>query len=187
MITPYMEGFGLFASLKEGLKNKKKPANPFTKGGFKKLGKTIQKKVINPVKKVFKLKIPVPVEFAYYADNVKPLDENNVEKDIVEYQKALDGTKSSKIISENPLGSRYFQSTGTKCKAPNGKLVDRYVVVNSLAQGDLFNSADADLNKSVAPFNILDYKTTLANKCSKLTITPVDVYGRQMAKQTRYI
>ncbi len=181
---------------REPLKNKKNPSNP-----FKKLGKTIQKKVINPVKKLVskpkpkpKAKpyiLPVPVEFASYADNViNPSNDDNdenIRKDNVEYQKALDGKPSDKIVSKNPLGSLYFQSTGTKCNTSEGKLVDRYIVVDSLAQGDLLNSADADFNKSVAPFNILDYKTTLANKCSPVTITPVDVYGRQMAKQTRYV
>lgn len=176
----------------EGLK-KKKLSNP-----FKKLGKTIQKKVINPVQKkvknVFKpkpkpkpkMKIPVPVPFASYADNVMPLNENNIEKDMAEYQKALDGKLSAKIVSKIPLGSLYFQPTGTKCNY-KGKLVDRYTVVDSRADTDLFNSADADFNKSVAPFNILDYKDTLKNKCKPLTITPVDVYGREQKKQTRYV
>jgi hypothetical protein len=184
---------GTFGSLIEGLKNKK-PKNP-----FKKLQKDFKKKVINPVQKkvknVFKpkpkpkpkMKIPVPVPFASYADNVMPLDDNNIEKDIAEYQKALNGEKSSKMVSKNPLGSLYFQPTGTKCNAPDGKLVDRYIVVDSRADTDLFNSADADFNKSVAPFNILDYKSTLTNKCSSLTITPVDVYGRQQKKQTHYV
>ncbi len=183
---------GTFGSLIEGLKNKK-PKNP-----FKKLQKDFKKKVINPVqkkeKKVFKpkpkpkpkMKIPVPVQFASYADNVMPLDDNNIKKDIAEYQKALDGKPSAKMVSKNPLGSLYFQPTGTKCNY-KGKLVDRYTVVDSRADTDLFNSADADLNKSVAPFNILDYKDTLANKCSSLTITPVDVYGRQQKKQTRFV
>jgi hypothetical protein len=192
MLVPYLEDYRRMIPL-EGLKNKK-PANP-----FKKLGKTIQKKVINPVQKkvknVFKpkpkpkpkMKIPVPVEFASYADNVTPLNENNVEKDMAEYQKALNGEKSDKMVSKNPLGSLYFQPTGTKCNAPNGKVVDKYIVVDSRADTDLFNSADADFNKSVAPFNILDYSSTLSNKCKPLTITPIDVYGRQLAKQTRYV
>ncbi len=188
---------GTFGSLIEGLKNKK-PKNP-----FKKLQKDFKKKVINPVQKkvknVFKpkpkpkpkMKIPVPVPFASYADNVMPAYDGDdvviIQKDIAEYQKALNGEKSSKMVSENQLGSLYFQPTGTKCNAPDGKLVDRYTVVDSRANTDLFNSADTDLNKSVAPFNILDYDNTLANKCSSLTITPVDVYGRQQEKQTRYV
>ncbi len=192
---------GTFGSLIEGLKNKK-PKNPFKKLGQdikKKVINPVKKKVINPIKKVFKpkpkpkpkMKIPVPVPFASYADNVMPAYDGDdvviIQKDIVEYQKALNGEKSSKMVSKNPLGSLYFQPTGTKCNAPDGKLVDRYTVVDSRADTDLFNSADADLNKSIAPFNILDYKNTLANKCSSLTITPVDVYGRQQKKQTRYV
>jgi hypothetical protein len=183
LLKPYLDSY--IDSYKEGLK---------TKNPFKKLQKGFQKKIINPVKKVFKPKpkpkpkmiIPVPVPFASYADNVMPLDEKNIEKDIAEYQKALDGKPSDKIVSKNPLGSLYFQPTGTKCNY-KGKRVDKYTVVDSRAKTDLFNSADADFNKSVAPFNILDYKNTLANKCKPLTITPVDVYGRQQKKQTRFV
>lgn len=188
----------LLKPIKEGLKTKK------TNNPFKKLGQDIKKKVINPVKKavvnklvskkkpaVKKLVLPVPVAFASYADNVlSPYDGQeftSIQKDIGEYQKALDGKPSDKIVSKNPLGAFYFANTGTKCNAPDGKLVDRYTVVDSRANTDLFNSADADFNKSYTPLTELDYKSTLANKCTPKTITPIDVYGRQLAKQTRYV
>lgn len=201
-LKPYLDQY------KEGLKTKK------AKNPFKKLEKDIKKKVINPVQKkvvnpvkkavvnpikklvskkpaVKKQVLPVPVAFASYADNVlTPYDGQefaSIQKDIDEYQKALDGKPSEKIVSKNPLGALYFASTGTKCNAPDGKLVDRYTVVDSRANTDLFNSADADFNKSSNPLIELDYKSILANKCSPLTITPIDVYGRQLAKQTHYV
>jgi hypothetical protein len=191
----------LLDPIKEGLKTKK------AKNPFKKLEKDIKKKVVNPVKKavvnpikklvskkkpaIKKQVLPVPVAFASYADNVlSPYDGQeftSIQKDIGEYQKALDGKPSDKIVSKTPLGALYFASTGTKCNAPDGKLVDRYTVVDSRANTDLFNSADADFNKSSKPLIELDYKSTLANKCSPQTITPIDVYGRQLAKQTQYV
>ena len=191
----------LLDPIKEGLKTKK------AKNPFKKLEKDIKKKVINPVQKkvvnpvkkavvnpikklvskkkpaIKKQVLPVPVAFASYADNVlSPYDGQeftSIQKDIGEYQKALDGKPTDKIVSKTPLGALYFASTGTKCNAPDGKLVDRYTVVDSRANTNLFNSADADFNKSSKPLIELDYKSTLANKCSPQTITPIDVYGRQ--------
>lgn len=198
-LDPFLDPF--LDSRKEGLKTKK-AKNPFKKLGQdikKKIINPVQKKIMNPIKKmvskkkpeVKKMVLPVPVAFASYADNVlSPYDGQefaSIQKDIGEYQKALDGKPSEKIVSKNPLGALYFASTGTKCNAPDGKLVDRYTVVDSRANTDLFNSADADFNKSFTPLTELDYKSTLANKCRPHTITPIDVYGRQLAKQTRYV
>lgn len=189
----------------EGLKNKKskpfKPSKPSKPSKPKPISKAFKKAIVNPVKKVGSaikklvtkpktktspIILPVPVEFASYADNVKPpyngdeFEQN--QNDVKEYQKALNGETSNKMVSQNPLGMLYFHNTGTKCLY-NGKEVDRHIIVDSRAGTNLYNSADADFNKSMQ-FVTPGYNKTI---CVPTTIEPVDVYGRKLPKETRFV
>lgn len=114
---------------------------------------------------------PVPTS---YADLVKqPYTGNNfklIQSDVREYQKALDGSP----------GMLYFHNTGTKCPNINQ---DRHIVIDSRSNASIFDSANADLIKS-AQFSIPSYT---AIDCKLVTIEPVDIYGRTLPKQTRYV
>ncbi len=175
-------------SVIEGLKS-----NPFKKA-FKSVKKAVNKNVVNPVKRLVTkpkpvpkpLVLPVPAEFASYADNVKPPyvgeDFQQLQSDVNEYKKALNGVASKNMVSQNPLGMLYFHNTGTKCNY-NNKLVDKHIIVDSRAGTNLFESANADINKSMQ----FDTPTYSMANCVPTTIQPIDVYGRTLPKETKYV
>ena len=193
----------------EGAKSKKSK-----KFGIKKvLKKTGIKKVLKKtgIKKVFKKPKPKPkpkkknrmklkpAGSADYSDNiVKPYEGNNyntIKSDVLEYDKALNGINSSKLVSAAPLGKLYFYNTGVKCNS-NGKQVDRYSVIDARegilkpdgsVDKSIFSSAVADFNRSTLFKDKPNYSETIADKCIPITLEPVDVYGRKQKEQTHHV
>jgi len=208
--SPIIEGAG---------KKKKKPKknNLFGKKNTKLLGKKIKKKFAKKKRKPKKKTKPFrmnlkPAASADYSDNIVPPYSGNdydlIKNDVLEYGKALNGDKSSKLVSGAPLGKLYFYNTGVKCNS-NGKQVDRYSIIDSrqgvfsnnimdfssntpnivnsttsLVDKSMFASAIADFNRSTIFKDKPNYSETLADKCIPVTLEPVDVYGRQQASQT---
>jgi hypothetical protein len=189
----------------EGARSKKKK-----KFGIKKAFKKVLKKT--GIKKVFKKPKPKrkprpkknrmqlkPAASADYSDNiVNPYEGNNyntLKSDVLEYNKALNGISSSKLVSAAPLGKLYFYNTGVKCNS-NGKQVDRYSVIDARegilkpdgsVDKSIFSSAVADFNRSTLFKDKPNYSETIADKCIPITIEPVDVYGRKQPEQTQHV
>ena len=182
---------------------------------YKKAAKTIQKskiykatgvnKFLAPKKKKkkkprkkFNLK---PAALANYYDNILPpyTGDNfeSIRKDVKEYANALDGKTSKKFVSPAPLGKQYFFNTGVKCAdMETGQLVDRYSIIDSrvgvknedgTVDSSIFASAVADFNQSTIFKKKPSYKQTLEDKCVKITIEPVDVYGKKLKPETRHV
>ena len=202
---------------KRGKKNK----NIFKSKKFKKMiakKKRKPKKKSKPKKKrkpkPFKMELK-PAASADYSDNIVPPysgnEYNKIKNDVLEYDKALSGDKSSKLVSGAPLGKLYFYNTGVKCNY-GGKQVDRYSIIDS-RQGvfsnnimdfssnstnvvnsktstldkSMFASAIADFNRSTIFKDKPNYRKTLADKCIPVTLEPVDVYGQKQAAQTHHV
>jgi hypothetical protein len=175
---------------------------------YKKAGKLYKKTGINKYlapkkkkkkpKRVFNLK---PVASADYSDNIiAPYTGDNygsIRKDVLEYGKALEGKASEKLVSPAPLGKQYFFDTGIKCAdMDTGKLVDRYSIIDSrvgqinedgAVDNSIFASAIADFNQSTIFKKKPTLKQTLEDKCVKITIEPVDVYGKKLKPETRHV
>jgi len=175
---------------------------------YKKAGKLYKKTGINKYlapkkkkkkpKRVFNLK---PVASADYSDNIiAPYTGDNygsIRKDVLEYGKALEGKASEKLVSTAPLGKQYFFDTGIKCAdMDTGKLVDRYSIIDSrvgqinedgAVDNSIFASAIADFNQSTIFKKKPTLKQTLEDKCVKITIEPVDVYGKKLKPETRHV
>jgi hypothetical protein len=182
---------------------------------YKKAAKTIQKSKIykatgvnkflapkkkkkNKPRKKFNLK---PAALANYYDNILPpyTGDNfeSIRQDVKEYANALDGKTSKKFVSPAPLGKQYFFNTGVKCAdMETGQLVNRYSIIDSrdglknedgTVDNSIFASAVADFNKSTIFKKNPNYKQTLEDKCVKITIEPVDVYGKKLKPETRHV
>jgi len=131
----------------------------------------------------------------------------NDSKKITEYQKALDGKKSSAFDVSAPLGTQYFYNTGMKCG--NKKKEKQYVFIDARPS---VKSDNVSLANCVADCDILDpdcikclpknsiyysalndltnnISNTLAqtgkNDCVKMTRDTIDVKGKKK-KETRY-
>jgi len=201
-------------SIFEGAKFKLKDLGK--KKFYKNVAKTVQKskiykatginKFLAPKKKkkkprpkpIFNL---IPVASAAYSDNIlPPYSGNNFEsirKDVTEYSNALDGKPSKKLVSPAPLGKQYFFKTGIQCAdIETGQLVDRYSIVDSrvgvrtedgTVDNSIFASAVADFNQSTIFKKKPSYKQTLEDKCVKITMEPVDVYGKKLKQETRHV
>lgn len=163
-------------------------------------------KYLAPKKKKKKKKLPKfnlkPVGSADYTDNVVPPYTGNnfelIKKDLNEYNKALDGEKSSKLVSPTPIGRQYFYNTGVKCTdLKTGNLVDRYSVVDARTgvknekdgsiDNSIFASAIADFNRSTIFKEKPDYEQTMKDACIPITIEPVDVYGKSLKPETHHV
>lgn len=200
-------------SILEGAKFKLKDLGK--KKFYKNAAKTIQKskiykatginKFLAPKKKKKKKPRPKfnlkPVASADYSDNILPpyTGDNfeSIRKDMAEYANALDGKTSKKLVSPAPLGKQYFFNTGVKCAdMETGQLVDRYSIIDSrvgvknedgTVDNSIFASAVADFNQSTIFKKKPSYKQTLEDKCVKITIEPVDVYGKKLKPETRHV
>lgn len=200
-------------SILEGAKFKLKDLGK--KKFYKNAAKTIQKskiykatginKFLAPKKKKKKKPRPKfnlkPVASADYSDNILPPYKGDnfesIRKDVAEYANALDGKTSKKLVSPAPLGKQYFFNTGVKCAdIQTGQLVDRYSIIDSrvgiknedgTVDNSIFASAVADFNQSTIFKKKPSYKQTLEDKCVKITIEPVDVYGKKLKPETRHV
>jgi hypothetical protein len=148
---------------------------------------------------VFDLK---PAASADYSDNILPPYTGDnfelIKKDLVEYDKALDGKESTKVVSPAPIGRQYFYNTGVKCTdLETGDLVDRYSIVDSRTgtkneedgsiDKSIFASAIADLNQSTVFKEKPDYKQTMKDACIPITIQPINVYGKSLTPETHHV
>jgi len=142
-----------------------------------------------------------PAASADYSDNIMPpyTGDNfkSIQTDLNEYNNALSGKSSKMFVSPAPVGKRYFYNTGVKCTSTtDGTLVDRYSVIDAregvknddgTVDNSMFASAIADLNRSTIFQEKPDYSQTLKDKCKKVTIVPVDVYGKESKAETQYV
>jgi hypothetical protein len=107
-------------------------------------------------------------------------------KKINEYQKALDGNKSSAFTASRPLGRRYFENTGIRC---NNSKNNRYVFIDSipkagpqqLPKNGIYYSANMDFSKVSDTLN-----ESSKYDCVKKTYTTVDAKGKKK-KKTYYV
>jgi hypothetical protein len=142
-----------------------------------------------------------PAASADYMDNIMtPYVGDNFElinADLSEYGKALSGNPSKNFVSSAPIGKRYFYSTGEKCTdSKTGAIVDRYSLIDAregvvnddgTIDKSIFASAVADLNRSTIFKDKPSFEETVADKCSSVTIEPVDVYGKTLTAETRHV
>ena len=142
-----------------------------------------------------------PAASADYSDNILPpyAGDNfrSIQTDLNEYKNALDGKSSKMFVSGAPAGKRYFYNTGVKCTSTtDGRQVDRYSVIDAregvknddgTVDKSMFASAIADLNRSTIFKEKPDYDETLKDKCKKVTIVPIDVYGKELKQETQYV
>jgi hypothetical protein len=209
--------FSSSSSSKEGLTKWEKDLRKNVKRTFNRAKKAVRKSKIYKAtgvdkylrlngKKKSKPKSKVnmvlkPAASADYSDNILPpyTGDNfkSIQSDLNEYKNALDGKSSKMLVSGAPIGKRYFYNTGVKCTSiTDGKLVDRYSVIDAregvknddgTIDNSMFASAIADLNRSTIFKEKPDYAETLKDKCKKVTIKPIDVYGKELREQTQYV
>jgi hypothetical protein len=162
---------------------------------------------LNPAKKKSKPKPPPPMMIlkpassADYSDNIiSPYvgdDFESMKNDVSDYDNALNGKESKKLVSPAPIGKQYFYNTGTQCTDQKSRqLVDRYSLIDSREgvlnddgsiDKSMFASANADLNRSTIFKEKPDYEQTLADECIPITIEPVNVYGQKSTKETHNV
>jgi hypothetical protein len=58
-------------------------------------------------------------------------------KGLISYTQLLVSGKSDASVTGNPLGNRYFQNTGGKCKDDNGEDQDRYIYIDNVPDGSI--------------------------------------------------
>ena len=207
----------LFSSSKEGLTKWEKKFRKNAKKDFNKVKKVVRNskiykatgvdKFLKPDKKKKSKPKPKvnmvlkPAASADYSDNIMPpyTGDNfkSIQTDLNEYNNALSGKSSKMFVSPAPVGKRYFYNTGVKCTSTtDGTLVDRYSVIDAregvknddgTVDNSMFASAIADLNRSTIFQEKPDYSQTLKDKCKKVTIKPIDVYGKELGEQTQYV
>jgi len=80
----------------------------------------------------------------------KAADFASISKEVNEYDKALAGKPSSKVLSVlPPFGRIYFQNTGETCSGPNGRKYPQHTVVDAhRAKMSIFESANRDFNNA---------------------------------------
>ena len=120
-----------------------------------------------------------------YSSLIKTPKGNDFKK-INEYQKALDGNKSTAFTAKPPLGRRYFENTGIGC---NNSKNNRYVFIDSmpnagpstlqqLPKNGIYYSANSDFSKVTDTLN-----ESSKYDCVKKTYTTVDVKGKKKKKK----
>lgn len=110
-----------------------------------------------------------------YSSLIKTPKGNDFKK-INEYQKALDGNKSTAFTAKPPLGRRYFENTGIRC---NNSKNNRYVFIDSIPnagphKNGIYYSANSDFSKVTDTLN-----ESSKYDCVKKTYTTVDVKGKK--------
>jgi hypothetical protein len=106
---------------------------------------------------------------------------------INEYGKLLKNQNSSMItkpIMDQPLGRIYTQDTGSLCQdISSGLYMPRYSVINAKKGKGFLGSAEVDLD-DVQNANIF---ANPGNRCSKVAITEIDVYGNKKTTTDKHI
>ena len=113
----------------------------------------------------------------------KATDFASINLEVNEYDKALDGKRSTMIWSGTPpLGRVYFQPTGETCRdKKTGKMVPQFTVVDAHRKGaKLMDLAERDFNNA-AKLKIPTDKQIKADICVPVTIrvvTGIDPPGK---------
>jgi hypothetical protein len=106
----------------------------------------------------------------------KATDFASINLEVNEYDKALDGKKSTMIWNGTPpLGRVYFQPTGETCRIKKtGKMVPQFTVIDSHRKGmKLMDLAERDFNNA-AKLKIPTDKQIKADICVPVTIRVVN-------------
>jgi len=117
----------------------------------------------------------------------KAADFASISKEVNEYDKALAGKLSSKVLSVlPPFGRIYFQNTGETCSGPNGRKYPQHTVVDAhRAKMSIFDSANRDFNNAQT-INMPSKQEIRADKCVPVTIKTIDSGGKA-GKDTKYV
>jgi len=119
----------------------------------------------------------------------KATDFASINLEVNEYDKALDGKKSTMIWSGTPpLGRVYFQPTGETCRdKKTGKMVPQFTVVDAHRKGmKLMDLAERDFNNA-AKLKIPTNKQIKADICVPVTIRAYEILSDPPVKQTRHV
>lgn len=119
----------------------------------------------------------------------KATDFASINLEVNEYDKALDGKKSTMIWSGTPpLGRVYFHPTGETCRdKKTGKMVPQFTVVDAHRKGvKLMDLAERDFNNA-AKLKIPTNKQIKADTCVPVTIRTYEILTDPPVKQTRHV
>ena len=111
----------------------------------------------------------------------------SISKEVNEYDKALAGKPSKRVLSVlPPFGRIYFQNTGETCSGPNGRKYPQHTVVDAhRAKMSIFDSANRDFNNAQT-INMPSKQEIRADKCVPVTIKTIDSGGKA-GKDTKYV
>jgi hypothetical protein len=119
----------------------------------------------------------------------KATDFASINLEVNEYDKALDGKKSTMIWNGTPpLGRVYFHPTGETCRdKKTGKMVPQFTVVDAHRKGmKLMDLAERDFNNA-AKLKIPTDKQIKADICVPVTIRAYEILSDPPVKQTRHV
>ena len=128
-----------------------------------------------------------PNDYSSLIVGPKAADFASISKEVNEYDKALAGKSSSKVLSVlPPFGRIYFQNTGETCTGPNGRKYSQHTVVDAhRAKMSIFDSANRDFNNAQT-INMPSKQEIRADKCVPVTIKTIDSGGKA-GKDTKYV
>lgn len=128
-----------------------------------------------------------PADYSSLIVGPKAADFASISKEVNEYDKALVGKSSSKVLSVlPPFGRIYFQNTGETCTGPNGRTYPQHTVVDAhRAKMNIFDSANRDFNNAQT-INMPSKREIRADKCVPVTIKTIDSGGKA-GKDTKYV
>jgi hypothetical protein len=122
---------------------------------------------------------------------------------LISYVEVLVTGKSKASVTGNPLGNKYFLKTGTKCKDPNANMVDRYIYINNVPQGNipiissgmdrnfkefkgLIPGAISNLN-ALNPMRLWDaFSMGAVPDCQQITMETIDIRNNK-SRETQYV
>jgi len=118
----------------------------------------------------------------------KAADFTSINAEVNEYNNAIDGKKSTVILTGTPpFGRVYFQSTGETClDTKTGKMVPRYTVIDAHRKGaKLMDIAENDFNVA-SNLRMPSDQQIKENKCVPVTIRTINSEGKT-GKETKYV
>lgn len=122
---------------------------------------------------------------------------------LISYVEVLVTGKSKASVTGQPLGNKYFLKTGTKCKDANANMVDRYIYVNNVPQGNipiissgmdrnfkefkgLIPGAISNLN-ALNPMRLWDaFSMGSVPDCQPITMETIDIRNNK-SRETQYM
>lgn len=132
-------------------------------------------------------KIGNPADYSSLIIGPKATDYASINNEVNEYEKALAGNPSTKVLSAlPPFGRIYFQYTGETCTGPNGRKYPQHTVVDAhRSKMSIFDSANRDFNNAQT-INMPSRKVISADRCVPVTIKTIDSGGKA-GKDTKYV